>query len=153
VRAQLAALGRVQPALEQGAEDAGVDGAPVQRAALRSSATSGGSAGHGDGLEQPAVEPGHVVHAEQAAVAHGGEQLPGPAAQPLGLVIARLPTRRSNMRPGSRPTSSAKKQNRHWVRKWATVLGVVAAPARSLGQRGKAARGGFGDVAVGLARA
>jgi len=35
--------------------------------------------------------------------------------------------RPSNMRPGSRPTSSAKKQNRHWVRKCATSSAWVCA--------------------------
>ena len=47
------------------------------------------------------------------------------------------------MRPGSKPTSSAKKQNRHCVKKWATA-------AQAIGQGGEAFGGGLGDVAAGL---
>jgi hypothetical protein len=42
----------------------------------------------------------------------------------------RTPTRRSNRRTGSRPTSSAKKLNTHWVRKWLTRSGATPAARR-----------------------
>jgi len=46
--------------------------------------------------------------------------------------VVATPTRRSNRREGSRPTSSAKKQNTHCVRKWlACCAGTPARRSRS----------------------
>jgi hypothetical protein len=52
--------------------------------AALSAATSGSVRAGVDVLEQPAVEPGRVVHAEQADVAHGLEELAELRAQALG---------------------------------------------------------------------
>src|SRR5690606_14069853 len=83
--AELAALGGVEPALEQGAEDGDVDGAPVQVGGAAQFVQVGcREGGHSDGLEQAAVEPGNVVHAIQAAGLHGGEKLRETLGESLG---------------------------------------------------------------------
>ena len=76
MRAELRALGRVQAALEQRAEDAGLDRGPVGR----HDAGQHGQRGlvqrqHAVVVEQAAVEVGNLVHAEPAARAHGREKL------------------------------------------------------------------------------
>ena len=77
VRAQLGALGLVDDALEQRAEDRGVDVRPVvvAGAAQGGAHIAGHVVGHGAVVEQPAVEVGDAARAILAAAAHGGEQL------------------------------------------------------------------------------
>ena len=76
VGAERGAGSRVKAALEEGAEDGGVDGAPVH---VGGGAVQGGEVGCGqrrncDGFEEAAVEPGDVVVAVVAAFPlHGGE--------------------------------------------------------------------------------
>ena len=85
MRAQLAAFGGVEPALEQGAEDGDVDGAPVQVGGTAQLGQVGrGEGRHGNGLKQPAVEPGNIVHAIQATVLHGAKELREALRQSLG---------------------------------------------------------------------
>ena len=109
------------PRSRQRAEDAQVDGAPVERAGARRGTSAAVSSGTPICLEQAAVEPGHCIHAEQAT-AHRLEQVR--RLLRASAAHSRPPAGRSTAR-GNRPTSSAKKQNRHCVRKWLT-----AGPAR-----------------------
>ena len=75
VRAKLRTLVGVEPALEQGAEDRGVDVRPVEFrrrqnvAHVRLFQRQGVS-----GIEEPAVEPLNPLEADYAAVLHRGEQ-------------------------------------------------------------------------------
>ena len=101
-------------------------------AALRSAATSS------------ALKLGTSVRWNRPPLNH--EMLSAPKRPPSRIVVkrpcrprrktsgsaARLPTRRSKMRSGSRPTSSAKKQKRHWVSRCeVTSAGTPAARNRS----------------------
>ena len=151
VGSQLAALGRVQPALEQGAEDAGVDGAPVQRAGgLQGDQVGSGQRRHLDLREQATVEPGHVVDAEQAAVAHGCKQRLQLRAQALGCGLH-----------AHQAFEQARGQQAHVLGEEAEhALGEEVADLRrrhaglvqALGGAGEGARGFLGDVAVAAAR-
>lgn len=77
VRAELAALVRVEAALEQGAEDGGVDVGPIERGgALDDGDVVRLQGQRGRVIEQAAVEPGHLVIADAPAlVRHRGEEL------------------------------------------------------------------------------
>jgi hypothetical protein len=119
VGAERGAHGGVQPALEQGAEDGGVDGAPVHRRRRPSAPPVGRvQRRHGDGLEQPAVEPGQVVHAERPPSRMAVNRRVSWLRSRSGVIIT--PTSRSNMPLGSSPTSSANKQSRHCDQEVAT---------------------------------
>ncbi len=95
VGAELAAHVRVQPALEQGAEDGGLHGVPVHAGGLQQGHHVGGfQGGDGDVLEQAAVEPGDGLQGEVAALLHGPEQVgeagAGFRSIRIGLVQHRL---------------------------------------------------------------
>jgi len=89
VGAEWGAGGGVETALKQGAENGGVDGAPVH---VSSSAVQGLEVGGGerrdiDILEEAAIEPGDVVVAVVAALLlHGGEQFFDTAGGFVGVV-------------------------------------------------------------------
>ncbi len=151
VRAELAALGRVQPALEQRAEDAGVDGAPVQAAGgAQRGQVVGGQGRHVDGGEQATVEPGHVVHAEQAAALHRGKERTQLRAQPLGR-HPRL--HQAFEEPAGQQAHVFGEEAEHALgEEVAHLRRRHAGGAQPLCAAGEGARGGLGDVAVGLAR-
>jgi hypothetical protein len=142
----------VQPALEQGAEDAGVDRAPVhRRGGLERRHVGRVQRRHGDGLEQPAVEPGQVVHAEQAAVAHGLEQAGELAAQPLGRDHH---THQPLEQPlGQQPHVLGKEAEQALRQEVAHLLGRHPGRAQPRRGAGKGLRRRFGDVAVAAPRA
>ena len=75
VGAKLGALLRVQPALEQGAENGGVDLRPVQGRGGQGEVDFRLLQGQGGGvLKQAAVEPGHRLEANPPAAGHRAEQ-------------------------------------------------------------------------------
>ena len=74
--AELGALVLVDDALEEGAEDGGIDGRPILIGGAQDLVGQVvGQGGHEFVIEQRAVEMAHGEHAEVAAVAHGGEQI------------------------------------------------------------------------------
>ena len=101
--------------------------------------------------KQPAVEPGDVVGPVQAAGLHGGKQALQAGAEFVAgeLAVADQALEHAAGQQahvfGEEAEQALREEVRHGV-------GVVAAAAQLLGQGGKAAGGGFGDVAVGLAR-
>jgi hypothetical protein len=120
VGAQLRCAGLVQRALEEGAEDAGLDELPVRfRGVGQGADLLRGELEHGGLLEQVAVEVADLARAEGAAPRHDLEQL----LQPLGEEVRDRPARlvtSVKVPSGSRPTSSAKKQKMMRLRKRAT---------------------------------
>ena len=71
VRAKLGALGGVQAALEQGAEDGGLDRAPIQPGGCGDAGDFiGGQVGDGGAVEKIAVEVADGFEAEFAALGH-----------------------------------------------------------------------------------
>ena len=94
VRAQLPALVRVQPALEQRAENRRLHPRPVeQRRVVHRAQLLGGARDHLGVVEEPAVEPldAHVaVEAVGVAVRHAQEQLAQAAVERPGVAPARL---------------------------------------------------------------
>ena len=84
--AELAALPWIEAALEQGAKDARVDRAPVERGSVaQRSHIQRAQARHLGALEQAAVEPRDAVGTEEATVAHRREEALQAAPQDLGL--------------------------------------------------------------------
>ena len=147
VGAQLAAHRRIEPALKQRAKNAGVDGRPVQR-------TGGFERGHvgqrqrrhGHRLEQPAVEPGDVVHAKQAAAAHRGQQRIKLHAQ---AVRADVDAHQPLKQPLGQQAHVLGKKAEHALRqKMAHLAGRRTGGAQPLGGGGKGAGGVLGDLAV-----
>ena len=160
VGAELAAFGRVQPALKQGAEYRYIDGAPVQCGGVAQLGhVHNLELGHVYGFEQAAVEPRNVVGAKHAAALHGGKQV----AQALGEFVA------GNAAVVHQPLEHALGQQAHVFgeeaeqalrQKMRDLVGAMLAGlrvvtcactalAQAVGQVGKTARCGLGDVAVG----
>lgn len=82
---------RIQATLEQRAEDAGLDGAPVQFArAVQQLELVLGERQDVVVVEQPAVEPGDVLEGNVAANAHGREQVAAPSFEGLRPTQRRL---------------------------------------------------------------
>ena len=87
--AELAALLRVQPALEQGAEDGGVDGVPVEPAGgVQDAGFFGIKRQRVDHFEEAAVEIRDVFQREVAALLHGGEEFAQAAVELLAIGLA-----------------------------------------------------------------
>ena len=153
VRAQLAALGGVEAALEQGAEDGNVDGAPVHLRRVAQFGNGGGfQRGHVNVLEQAAVEPGDVVGTKRPACAHGLEQVPEAIRELFAAAVAVVDEPLEHA-PGQQGHVFGKETEQALGEKVRHLVGTVAACAQLFGQRGKAAGGGFGDGAGGLVRA
>ncbi len=73
--AEPGALGRVQPALEQCAEDRGLDGRPVKPGQSSQGLDVVQFQGeYIQGVEEPTVEPLYRLETDQAALGHGAEQ-------------------------------------------------------------------------------
>ena len=85
---------RVEPALEQRAEDGWLHARPVeQRGVVHRAQLVGGARDHLGAVEEPAVEPLDAVVAEEAArlaVRHDAEQRGEPAVELLGIRAPRL---------------------------------------------------------------
>ena len=89
--AELGALVRVHAALEEGAEDRGVDGAPVEAGGLVEAVELvAGELEGAVGGEEVAVEAVDHVRAEGAPLVHGREELAGEAREELRLPAALL---------------------------------------------------------------
>ena len=85
--AKLGTLGGVEGPLEKGADDGGLDVAPVLVGGLFQVVESvQGELNGVDGLEQIAVEVGHLVSSEEAATGHPAEQVAGGLVEQLGMV-------------------------------------------------------------------
>jgi len=153
VRAELAALGGVEPALEQGAEDGDVDRAPVERGGLAQLGhVRHFEPRHFDARKQPAVEPGQVVGPVEAAVTHGGKELLQALGEAFAAEVA-VAHEALEHAPGQQAHVFGKEAKQALREEVRHRVGVVAAAAQLLGQGGKALRGGFGDGAVGELRA
>ena len=150
MRTKLAALGGVQATLKQGAENRHIDGRPVQRSGVAQFGHfHDAQSGDPDFLEQPTVEPGDVVVAVQATVAHGGKQVgqaPGQLVAGELLVIDQA----LEHAPGQQAHVFGKKAEQALCQEVGDFVGVVVTLAQTIGQRGKTFGGGLGDVATGF---
>ncbi len=158
---ELAALGRVQAPLKQCAEDGHVNGAPIERGGVAQLGHfHDGERGHLHLLEQTAVEPGYVVIAIQATLAHDGEQVGQACGEFVAgeVLVVHQPFKHA---PGQQAHVFGKKAEQalreevgHLVGMRLPALRVSvsggATSAQAIGQGGKAFGGGFGDVAAGL---
>ena len=103
-------------------------------------------------VEQAAVEVRDLVDAEGAA----RRPWPGKAGPAAGGTAAgrrrACATRRVKMPFGSRSTSSANRQNRMRIRKWAAAMRLGAPLAQDLGQPPELDGGLLGDLLGGLRR-
>ena len=144
-------LVRVQPALEQRAQDGRVDVRPVQFGGFAHGVDAGPVQRQRDRVvvEEPAVEPRHFVVADHAAGGHLGEEVAG---QPLELLRSAVrllqhapeePLRQQVHVFGEHAEDQPVDEPRHGVR-------VVAALAQPLGQVGERGRGLRGERLAGL---
>ena len=91
MRAELRTLGRVEAALEEGAEDGGIDGAPVERRdGGKPFDVVGGEAGDGVVVEEAAVEVADGLETEIAAGGHRLEERGQASAEPRGVCAGLL---------------------------------------------------------------
>ena len=90
MRAKLAPLARIEPALEEGAEDGGVDLRPVERrGTLQQDDVVGLKLQGSVGIEQTTVEPGDRGEVDLAATfRHGGEQAAGVKLELAGTLAS-----------------------------------------------------------------
>ena len=138
VGAELAALAGVEPALEQRAEDRGVDLATSRAGRRRAGrrCRRAPAAGLSSSSNSPPLNQSTRCEADVAARAHRGEQRAGVGGE-ARRVRAGGDQHRLNSLSGSRPTSSANMQKTRRLTKCATVSGGVAAVAQALGEGGE----------------
>jgi hypothetical protein len=147
VGAQLGALAGVETALEQGAEDRGLDERPVEPADLE----QGGDLGAREredvaGVEQAAVEPVDLFRAEQAAVGgHLREQLAQGPGEDVGATLRGLAQALEDA-PGQQARVLGEQAEQDPVQEVGDALGVLAAGPEALGDLGEVAGGLLGDL-------
>ncbi len=94
-------------------------------AALSASTSASASGGRSMRWNRPPLNQGTSSTPNRLPSRMVSKSLPSCVRNASGAM--RTPTRRSNRRTGSRPTSSAKKQKTHCVRKWLTRSGATPA--------------------------
>ncbi len=147
VGAQLGALVGVEAALEQGAEDRGLDERPVEPPDL----DQGADLGRRElqdlvGVEQPAVEPADLLGAEHpAAVAHPGEQLAQRAREQVRPRLRRV-GQAGQHAPRQQRDVLGEQAEQEPVEEVGDALGIVAAVAQRAGELREVGRGGLGQL-------
>jgi len=152
VGAELGALVGVEAALEEGAEDRGVDGAPVEaRGGEEAADLVLGEREDALGGEEVAVEAADDVGAEVAAAGHGGEELGDLAAEALG-VVAGIVDEAAEELVREQADVLGKHAEDEAVEEVGDSLGREGAVAQRLGDLADVARGVLGDGLAGDSR-
>ena len=123
MRAELRALVRVEPALEQRAQDRGVDLRPVERRGLERGLDPGlVQRQRGIVVEEPAVEPCHRLEPDPAAGGHRAQEVPRQALELLGP-LARVLQHPGKHVVGQQTHVLGEHAEHEPVNEWATACG------------------------------
>ena len=154
--AELSALGRVESALEEGAEDGGLDLGPVEVGGVGDGAQLvAGEAEGGVVVEESAVEPFDALGAEESAgfaVGHQPEESGESAGELGGVVLAGL-DQVGHQASRQQADVLGEEAEEDAVEEVGDGFGFVSTVLHGAGEVGEARGGGLGDFVRGLARA